>query len=346
MSLLVRKKYLENCPICGQGHEVEERETDAQVIIKGQEISYKERYYYCENADPEECEFVTAKMANQNLLRARDNYRRQNHLLTSQEIISIRKDYNLSQVELSRLLGWGEATISRYESKSIQDASHDSMLRLIQKIPLEILDLLERNGAKFTTSRKKEIQKKVQENLDSYGKENLSRNAVISNYISYMNPSDKNGQTCLNIDKVEAMISYIAEHVNDLYKVKLMKMMWYADSLAFKENGHAISGLVYQHKNMGALPLGHRNIVDLANVNVKEEWSDNGFEMMHFYPSSKAKYYVLSEKEKRILDKVIEKFRYYNAKRIIKYMHQEEAYIKTKDDQIIPFSLAKKIREF
>lgn len=346
MSKIIKKVFLNNCPVCGQAHEVKEIEDDAQVIIKGEPITYKERYFYCENAEIDESEFIPARMANKNLLAARDNYRRKHHLLTSSDIVYLRKDYDLSQVELARLLGWGEATISRYESKAIQDESHDMMLRLIRKDPLTILDLLERNGSKFTDYEKKAIQNKVEENLESYGRENLSRQNLTSNYVGYLEPSDKNGQTSLNIDKIEAVISYIASKVNNLHKVKLMKMLWYVDSVSFKKTGQAITGLVYCHEDMGALPIGHRNLVALNNVNTQEELSNNGYEMIHFYPSDKAKMSVFTKDDKRILDTVIEKFKDYNAQNILDYMHQEIAYKETKANEIITFSLAKKIRDF
>lgn len=346
MNKLIKRIYVKDCPICDQAHEIEERETLIQAKIKGEIITYKEKYYYCKNADPDEREFVPTKMANKNLLAARDAYRKKHHLLSSSEIVDLRKDYNLSQVELAQLLGWGEATISRYESKSIQDESHDGMLQQIRKDPLIILNLLERNGSKFTQDKKKSIQEKVKRNLDLYGRENLSRQALESNYVAYLKPSDKNGQKRLNIDKLEAIISYFAFHVADLYKVKLMKMLWYVDSLSYKKYGYGITGLVYQHKSMGALPIGHRNMVDLANINVQEEWSNSGYEMIHFYPSDKVKYSVLSVQDKEILDAVIAKFKDYNAKDIIRYMHEELAYKKTNEDEIISFSLAKKIRDF
>lgn len=346
MSKIIKKVFLRNCPICGQAHEVKEIEDDAQVIIKGELITYKERYFYCKNAEIDESEFIPTRMANKNLLAARDNYRKRHHLLTSNDIVELRKDYNLSKVGLARLLGWGEATISRYESKSIQDESHDMILRLIRKDPLTILDLLERNGSKFTNSEKKAIQDKVEQNLESYGKENLSRQNLSSNYIGYLDPSDKNGQTSLNIDKIEAIISYIASKVNNLHKVKLMKMLWYVDSISFKQRRQAITGLVYCHEDMGALPIGHRNLVALNNVNAQEELSNNGYEMIHFYPSDKVKMSVLTKADKEILDTVIEKFKDWNAQNIIDYMHQEIAYKETKANEIITFSLAKKIREF
>lgn len=91
----------------------------------------------------------TAKMENENLLNARNEYRKAHGLLTSNDIVAIREKYGLSQVDLAKLLGCGEATISRYESKAIQDDAYDNMLRIINDNPLAALDLLQKNGEQF-----------------------------------------------------------------------------------------------------------------------------------------------------------------------------------------------------
>ena len=133
-STLIRKVYM-NCPLCDKTHEIEERKRFAAITLKGDKITYEERYYFCANADENENEFETGSMTNKNLLNARNAYRVRHGLLTSDEIVAIRESYGLSQVDLARLLGWGEATISRYESKSIQDEAYDTMLRLIKDNP-------------------------------------------------------------------------------------------------------------------------------------------------------------------------------------------------------------------
>ena len=68
--------------------------------------------------------------------------------------------------------------------------------------------------------------------------------------------------------------------------------------------------------------------------------------MLHIYPTKGMDYSILSADEKKIIDKVIEKFKNYKAKDIIDYMHKEKAYTETRSGDIIPFSLAKEIREF
>ena len=42
---------------------------------------------------------------------------------------------------------------------------------------------------------------------------------------------------------------------------------------------------------------------------------------------------------------IILAFKNYKAKEIVDYMHEEKAYIETKPGEIIPFSLAKEIRD-
>ena len=344
-STLIRKVHM-NCPLCDKAHEVEERKRNATITIKGDKVTYEERFYFCANADEEENEFETASMTNENLLNARNAYRIKHGLLTSDEIVDIRESYGLSQVDLARLLGWGEATISRYESKAIQDDAYDVMLRLIKDNPLQALEFLKKNADKFSTHKRNEIKTKIVEKLDSYGKEYLTRQTLEGEYAVFADPSDSNGFTSLNIDKLEASISYIAEKVSNPFKVRLMKMLWYADALSFKENGNAITGLVYRHYEMGALPIGHHSIMNLENLNVQEEVSANYDTMLHIYPTEGMDYSILTDKEKNILDAVIKKFKNYKAQEIVDYMHKEKAYSKTKPGEIIPFSMAKEIRSF
>ncbi len=344
-STLIRKIHM-SCPLCDKTHEVEERKRITTITLKGEEVTYEEKFYFCANADENENEFETGAMTNENLLNARNAYRVKMGLLTSDEIVAIRENYGLSQVDLAKLLGWGEATISRYESKAIQDEAYDTMLRLIKDNPLQALESLKKNTDKFSVKKRLEIRAKIVEKLDSYGKEFLTRQTFEGEYANFEEPSDSNGFAILNIDKIEAMISYLAQKVNNLFKVKLMKMLWYSDVLSFAEIGRSMSGLVYRHEAMGALPVGHYSLMNLENLNVQEEMSYNYDTMIHVYPIANMDYSVLTDEERIILDKVITKFKDYKTKDIVDYMHDEKAYIDTKPGEIIPFSLAKEIRVF
>lgn len=342
--MLMRKICME-CPLCDKVHEIEERRRNATLIIKGELVDYEEIYYHCSNSKEYENEFETSKQTNANLMNARNSYRIKKGFLTSDEIVGIREKYGLSQVELAKLMGWGEATISRYESKAIQDEAYDNMLRIIKDDSLKALEYLEKNKEKFTPMKIYEIKQNIKRELDSNGKEFLARQSLKAAYAIYEDPSDLNGFTILDVEKIESTISYYAEKIANLYKVKLMKMLWYADSLAYNQRGKTITGLVYKHNKMGALPVGHNQLLTLEKVNVKEEESLNGTKYL-FMKHKDVDQSCLNSDEIMILDKVISQFGNYNAQEIVDYMHEEAAYKETEPGEIISFVLTKKNRVF
>ena len=70
---LIRKVHMD-CPLCDKIHEVEERKRLVSITLKGDEVTYEERFYFCANSDDEENEFETGSMTNENLLNARNAY--------------------------------------------------------------------------------------------------------------------------------------------------------------------------------------------------------------------------------------------------------------------------------
>jgi len=56
--------------------------------------------------DMSDAEFSDGVLEDLNLLSARDTFRKEHNLLTSNEIRSIREKYKLSQSDLALILGW------------------------------------------------------------------------------------------------------------------------------------------------------------------------------------------------------------------------------------------------
>lgn len=339
------KKIMMNCPLCEQVHEVEERRRSNTLIIKDLEVEYEETYYYCCNSKEDENEFETGKMSNSNLMNARNSYRRLKGYLTSNEIVDIREKYGVSQVELAKLLGWGEATISRYESKAIQDEAYDNMLRLIKEDSLKALQFLEKNAEKFSFERREEIKENIMREIETHGKEFSARRSLKCDYVIYDNLSEENGYTLLNIDKVESVISYYAEKISDLYKGKMLPMLWYADAMAYKEHQKTITGLVYKENHIGFVPIGMNRIMSLERINSKEEETVHGTNFL-FMKHKDVDQSCLSENEIKVLDKVVKKFRDYTVQDMVDYLQEESAYKETIYGDVISFELAKEIRNF
>ena len=70
-----------------------------------------------------------------NQIKVFDTYKKKKGLLTTDEIIKIRKKYGLSQKRLAQLICCGEKNIARYENGAVQDQSIDLLIRMLDKYP-------------------------------------------------------------------------------------------------------------------------------------------------------------------------------------------------------------------
>ena len=48
-SVLMKKIHME-CPLCDKYHELEERLRTATIVVKEEEVSYEEMFYFCANS--------------------------------------------------------------------------------------------------------------------------------------------------------------------------------------------------------------------------------------------------------------------------------------------------------
>ncbi len=145
-----------DCQLCGSRHLFNTKARKEKALVKGETVEYEQVFFECDY-DHSGNGFFPADIMDENLARARDAYRSKHGLLTSNEIRESRKKYTLSQLELARLLGWGDVTITRYETKYIQDETYDRLLRLIFENQLFALEMLRKHRSAFDENRYKEI---------------------------------------------------------------------------------------------------------------------------------------------------------------------------------------------
>ena len=277
-------------------------------------------------------------------MRLKDAYRKQEGLLTSSEISLIRKKYGISQTDFCVLLGWGGKTITRYEGHQVQDKAHDTILKKIDNDAEWFITLLNETKSSFAP----EVYAKYFEAAAArYENEQdvYLRKAIEANYAKFKGSPLYNGNAELELDKVVDVIRYFAasREITNLYKVKLMKLMWYADAVSYKRRGAAITGLVYQAMPMGAVPVGHNSIIDLKDVPC-EEVDMGETNAYHFYLNDATSFPALSEQDKEVLDYVIEKLGVLTKSQIVSFMHQEQAYIKTAPKDVIEFKYSESLQ--
>jgi putative zinc finger/helix-turn-helix YgiT family protein len=130
-----------------QEHLVDIIEREESETFNGLKVNFNAVYEYCLNTD----ELIeTEELIKANGLAVKDAYRKASGLLTSAEIRKIREKYDISQKELSGILGWGKATITRYENHQVQTRAHDNILRKIDSDPQWFLEMLNRVKGKIS----------------------------------------------------------------------------------------------------------------------------------------------------------------------------------------------------
>ena len=333
-----------DCPLCNKTHSLEQRKRLTQSIIKDEVVDYEEIYFLCPLSDEDENEFVSAGLMDENLLRARDSYRKKKGLLTSEEITNIRKYYGLTQSDFSAMLGWGEVTITRYESKTIQDETYDNIMRMVYENPMFALDCIEKHKNRFAEEKYARIRKSIVNKVEEIGNVYLKKLEICSLYVNFEEENDLNGYKILDIDKVGNVIGYFSQFVENLYKVKLMKLLWYSDAIFYGRHGKSMTGLVYKHMPLGALPIGYNEIISLPTVKIEEEliYDDISYRIK---PNDEVNISDFSLEELSVLEVVATTFKNFKSREIIEYMHKEKAYTDTTSNQVIPYSLAKQLNE-
>lgn len=325
------------CLACMENHEVPTVQVTDTEIFKDTTVSFAATYEYCSRADQylEDEEMIRA-----NSLAMKDAYRQNAGMLTSREIQEIRQQYGVSQKDFSEILGWGQATITRYENHQVQDRAHDDILRKISADPKWFIEMLHRAQGRITSKASAKYLQAAQNQFSQHQPQYFKD----SFYAAYANYTDKllTGGIQLNLDKVVDMINYCACKTNNLYKVKLMKLLWYADTLHFKRHGKAISGLVYKSLPMGAVPLNHECILELVGVTFDYmEYAER--QAYRIIPPQCFQADKLGKSEIEALNKVLEQLGHLTTTEIVDTMHKEEAYKQTLPNTIIPFSHAKSL---
>lgn len=339
MKILKSEKCL--CTCCMEEHEVKTVLVHEYATFKNVKVKYEANYSYCELAEEL---YVNEEQMQENDLRLKDAYRKQEGLLTSHEISGIRHKYGISQTDFCILLGWGGKTITRYEGHQVQDKAHDMILKKIDSDAEWFITLLNETKNSFAPEAYAKYfaaaAARYEREQDAY-----LRKAIEANYAKYQGDALYHGNTELSLDKVVDVIRYFAasKEVTNLYKVKLMKLMWYADALSYKRRGVAITGLVYLAMPMGAVPVGHDSFISLKNIPC-EEVDMGETNAYHFYLEDVSSCPALSDADKEILDIVIAKFGKWTKSQIVSFMHKEQAYIETAPREAIAYKYAESLQ--
>lgn len=327
------------CPYCKKEveYKIEKRELKE---FRGIEVNTFENVAICNECNQD---LYVNKIEDENNERIYKIYREKANIIKAEDIVKLREKYDISQRELTAILGFGKMTINRYERGGLPTKSQSDYIKLlienedrfIEKVKeaYENNNITEKTYKKIVSEGQEEniSKKRVQENIRRYLKEVLNRK-----------PDIYNGYKSLDLEKVENIISYIASKVKNLTITSLNKYLWYIDMLSFNKRSVAITGLTYQNQKFGPTIvykkydelslLGdkyQREDIETENGNTTKIISNENFNLDK-----------INDSEKEIIDTIIKLLKNKKVTDISKMSHREDGWKKTKRLEKISFEYA------
>ncbi len=331
------KKEKKLCVCCMEEHEVATVRIREKTKFKEAPIEYDAIYEYCKNAD----EFwATEEEISENDIAMKDAYREAVGLLSSKDIMNIRKKYGISQTDLAEILGLGAKTITRYEGHQVQERAYDAFLRQLDANPAWFMELLKKEKDKISPKSYERYYMAAAEQIKE-SRSILLKESIAANYAEFDGDEPHCGNTAFNIEKLLEVIRYFANSpkVENPFKVKMMKLLWYTDALSYKRRGFSMTGTAYLAWQMGAIPVDMNSIVGLCKTTDLE--LAEGYTGCHFDKTPLKEYPILTTSDIEIIETIIGRFGNCTKNEIVDCMHKERACTETDQNDFIQYRYAK-----
>lgn len=331
------------CPYCKKEVEYKIEKRDLKEF-RGIEINTFENVAICNECNQD---LYVNEIEDENNERIYQIYREKANIIKAEDIVKLREKYDISQRELTAILGFGKMTINRYERGGLPTKSQSDYIKLlienedrfIEKVKeaYENNNITEKTYKKIVSEGQEEniSKKRVQENIRRYLKEVLNRK-----------PDIYNGYKSLDLEKVENIISYIASKVKNLTITSLNKYLWYIDMLSFNKRSVAITGLTYQNQKFGPT-IVYKKYDELSLLDDKYQREDieteNG-NTTKIISNENFNLDKINDSEKEIIDTIIKLLKNKNVTDISEMSHREDGWKKTKRFEQISFEYAMNLK--
>jgi len=330
------------CPNCEEYTEATFGVEKEVYNVRGEPIEIEAEVAICQKCGEK---IFDEERDSRNLELAYSQYREKYKLLSPGEIRTIREKYGLSQRSLSRLLGWGEITIHRYENGAVQDNVHNSTLRLIED-PQNIQRLFEANRNKLPSYTAARLEKRIASFLQE--DEEQAFQACFERLVSHQQVDLTSGFKEYDLEKLKNMILYFSKRLDGVLKTKLNKLLWYCDFLHFKQTSVSITGAQYVRLPLGPVPdnyelifanMIHEGLLSESEIPYQTKDGEKfGEEYTALVEPDES---LFSEKEIQVMDFIVDTFREDTSTSIKEKAHKEAAYKKYEDRDIISYKYAK-----
>lgn len=326
------------CPYCEKEAGVKLIEKIVPIEVKGETIAVAVEYYNCLECQND---FYDQFSTFGPLEKAYDVYRSRHNLLKPSEIKGYRKELGLNQAEMAKVLGWGVASLNRYENGSLQTEAHDKAFRLAMNIG-NLIELLERTSDALPEEKRKELLQRLTERE----RQSTTLRDILSYRFGCYEADGYSGYKKLDLAKLfNAILFFCKEGVG---KTKLCKLLFYADFKHFQEYALSITGVRYMHLPDGPVPdeyeLYYATLInDEKSLKKRIIYHTEDIYEEKLTSQQEPDLSIFCESELKILVTVKEHFKDYGAKAISESSLKEPGYTETMDGEHISYEYADKL---
>ena len=303
--------------------------------FRGEQYEYVHAVWVC--ADSGE-KFTTDELDDVGFHQVTNQYRAKYGIPFCDEIVAIRDKYGISAAKMSQILGIGTNQWRNYEAGEVPSVSNGRMIRTIMN-PKVFMDYVnssrniigEKEHSKLTSRLLSLI---VESDMQNNQKYDLTR-------VFQCDRGVDNGFALQSLDRLKNIILYIINQYGEVFYTKMNKLLFYADFLAYRKCGMALTGLSYRAIDFGPVPERWDRVYSQFDEIVQEPRSYGDKEGCVLVSGEKAQMEAFTAAELEILDVVCKHFSKYSSSDMTRISHEETAWIENKDGhKRIPYSAA------
>lgn len=322
-------KQVIECPYC---------DGQAKMQKESKELSFRKEtfkvvahYYKCNKCLEE---FTTTETDTITVLQAHNQYRERHSIPFLEDICAIREKYELPASKMSEVLGLGINGYSNYEKGEIPTPAIGNLINTIGD-PNIFLTLLLRVKTAFNTNTYEKAKERVEYLIQKEREISPSFCAINQ----YNDASSFTGYKRPNLGKLAniliAFISRCKPEFND--RLKLNKLLFYADFYHYKLTGFSLTGLSYRAIQYGPVPTFYDNIYTyyenegVISSNWTKEKNGSGKELFQANLEFDTKYYSIEELE--TIDAIVNMFKNISSWDLVDISHKEKGWMELQSNK-------------
>jgi len=305
----------------------------SELTYRKEVFKFIHLFYECDETKER---FTTTEIDEINIAQVYNQYRAKYGIPFPDEVVLIRKKFDLPAIKMSRILGFGDNQYRLYENGDMPSEANGKILMSI-KNPMIFKTFLLNSRNQFAQDEFDKMLKKI--DSEKVVEEDLTQKILI---FSELRRDITNGYAAQSVDKLKNILLYYIERFHGVFFTMMNKLLFYTDFYSYKVRGEAMTGLAYKAIQRGPVPVRWDRVYSYCDdieqdiIHIGDDIEGTKLESsVHFDKS------VFTDKELVILDTVYNHFRTMSACQISELSHKEDVWQKYNDSkEIIDFNMA------